>query len=169
VAHALVLRYDLLSSIKRPIDGGRELGGHRLLGDNKTWRGALVLFTSATATTVAMCRSSMFRERLPDDLAEVPAAAYGALLGVGVVAGELPTSFVKRQLGIGPGRRGRGRIGTVLSIYDQGDLVLGSALALRPVWRASAGEVAGAFLVVSAVHLSLNVAVYAAGARETVL
>jgi hypothetical protein len=47
LAHAPVLRYDLLPALKRPIDGGRTLGGRRILGDNKTWRGAAVMFAGA--------------------------------------------------------------------------------------------------------------------------
>jgi hypothetical protein len=77
VLHAPVLRFDLLKGLKRPIDGGHELGGRRVLGDNKTRRGALVMFAGATATTVALARVKWFRERLPPDLA-------GAFLAVAV-------------------------------------------------------------------------------------
>ena len=43
LAHAPVLRFDLLGPLKRPLDGGATLGGHRLFGDNKTLRGALLM------------------------------------------------------------------------------------------------------------------------------
>ena len=165
IPHAPVLRFDLMKPLRRPIDGGLELRGRRLFGDNKTWRGALVMFSGALATTVGLSRFARFRERLPADLAAAPPTAYGALLGLGVVAGELPTSFVKRQLGIAPGQAGSAAIGTLFAIYDQGDIVLASALALRPYWRPSAREVAGAFLAVTVVHLGFNVAGYALGAR----
>jgi hypothetical protein len=55
LAHAPVLRFDLLKPLKRPIDGGRTLNGRRLLGDNKTWRGAPVLLacrSTSSATAV---------------------------------------------------------------------------------------------------------------------
>jgi hypothetical protein len=35
LAHAPVLRFDLLHHLGRPIDGGATLRGRRLLGDNK--------------------------------------------------------------------------------------------------------------------------------------
>ena len=44
LAHAPVLRYDLLRSLKRPLDGGATIRGRRVFGDNKTWRGAIVMF-----------------------------------------------------------------------------------------------------------------------------
>lgn len=166
ILHAPVLRFDLLTPLRRPIDGGLELRGRRLLGRNKTWRGALVMFTGALATTIALTRSRRFRERLPEDVAAAPAPAYGALLGLGVVAGELPTSFVKRQLGVAPGKRPPAPLGPLMALYDQGDIVLASTLALRPIWRPSARELAGAYITVVAVHLVFNVVGYAIGARE---
>ena len=169
ILHAPVLRFQLLGGLRRPIDGGLELRGRRLLGDNKTWRGALVMFGGAVATTLALSRARWFRERLPEDLAAAPAPAYAALLGLGVVASELPTSFVKRQLGIEPGRRASAVPGVLLSIYDQGDIVLGSALTLRPIWKPSAGELAGAYLTVCAVHLVFNLVGFSIGARETAI
>ena len=41
--HAPVLRWDLLPALGRPLDGGAHVGGRRILGDNKTWRGALCM------------------------------------------------------------------------------------------------------------------------------
>ena len=167
VLHAPVLRFDLLRGLHRPIDGGREVRGRRVFGDNKTWRGAAVMFTGALATTLGLSRLRWFRERLPDDVAEAPAPLYGALLGVSVVASELPTSLVKRQLGVAPGARAPMPLAPLMSAYDQGDFVLGSALIMRPLWKPTPGELAGAFLTVSAVHLVFNLVGYALGARDT--
>ena len=40
--HAPVLTFDLLKPLKRPLDFGATIGGRRVFGDNKTWRGAIV-------------------------------------------------------------------------------------------------------------------------------
>jgi hypothetical protein len=53
IAHAPVLRWDLAPRLNRPIDGGRTLRGRRLFGDNKTWRGALVMGGGVFAATLA--------------------------------------------------------------------------------------------------------------------
>jgi CDP-2,3-bis-(O-geranylgeranyl)-sn-glycerol synthase len=162
-----VLRYDLARSLKRPLDGGAEIGGRRLLGDNKTWRGAIVMWAGAAACALTLTRWAPFRDRLPPELGEAPAPAYAALLGAGVVCSELPTSFVKRRIGIGPGEQRGSPLGALISLYDQGDFVVGSAVALRPIWAMSRAQLAGAFLVVSGVHLVANVIGYAIGARTS--
>src|SRR2546423_15633907 len=43
LAHAPVLRFDLLPKLARPIDGAKTFHGRRLFGANKTWRGAAAL------------------------------------------------------------------------------------------------------------------------------
>ena len=110
LAHAPVLRFDLLGPLKRPLDGGATLGGHRVFGDNKTLRGALVMASGTTLSAMALTRQRWFRERVPGELCEAP-AVYGVLLGVGVVVGELPNSFLKRRLGSRPETRGARRWG----------------------------------------------------------
>ena len=167
LAHALVLRYDLLAPLRRPLDAGASVAGMRLFGDNKTLRGALVMAGGTTVAAIALTRQRWFRDRLPGELREAPPALYGALLGAGVVLGELPNSFVKRRLGIAPGDRRSSLLGGAIAVYDQADLVPVSALTLWPLWRMTALEVAEAFAVVAGVHAAVNVAGYAIGARSS--
>jgi hypothetical protein len=100
--HAPVLRFDLLTGLKRPIDGGRTWRGRRLLGDNKTWRGALVMSSGPLLATVALHRAEWYRSRLPADANPL---LHGAILGASVVVGELPNSFLKRRPGSPRSRR----------------------------------------------------------------
>jgi CDP-2,3-bis-(O-geranylgeranyl)-sn-glycerol synthase len=167
LAHAPVLRYDLLASLRRPLDGGASVGGTRLFGDNKTLRGALVMAGGTTVAAIVLARRRWFRERLPRELREAPPAAYGATLGAGVVLGELPNSFAKRRLGIAPGDRQSSLLGAAIAVYDQADFVPMSALTLRPLWRMTALEVAETFAVVAAVHSAVNVVGYVLGARTS--
>ena len=167
LAHAPVLRYDLVAPLKQPLDAGVSVGGTRLFGDNKTLRGALVMAGGTTLAAIALTRQRWFRERLPGELSAAPPAVYGALLGAGVVLGELPNSFAKRRLGIAPGDRRSSLLGAAIAVYDQGDFVPMSALTLSPLWRMTAREVAEAFAVVAVVHAAVNVAGYALGARTS--
>jgi CDP-archaeol synthase len=162
LAHAPVLRYDLLPSLKRPLDRGSGV-----LGDNKTWRGALAMWSGTIAATVALTRLEWFQAKLAPELADAPPTAYGAVLGAGVVLGELPNSFLKRRLGIAPGNRGRSAPGVAIAVFDQGDFVLGSWLTLAPLWRMSPRQAATAFAIVAAVHSGVNVVGYAIGARTS--
>jgi CDP-archaeol synthase len=82
-----------------------------------------------------------------------------------VVLGELPNSFLKRRLGIAPGRQRRSPGGALFSLYDQADFVLAIWVLLLPIWTMSVAQAAIAFAVVTAVHLLINLDGYAVGAR----
>jgi CDP-2,3-bis-(O-geranylgeranyl)-sn-glycerol synthase len=167
LAHAPVLIFDLFEPLKRPIDGGATLRGRRLLGDNKTWRGALVMIAGVVAATLALWRLPPFRHGLPTELRDADPRTYGLLLGIGTVVGELPNSMLKRQLGIAPGGRRTTPAGLALIAVDQADFVPAVWLTTRPLWRMPARDMAIAVVVVTTVHLGVNAAGYVIGARES--
>ena len=169
VAHAPVLRWNLLPRLATPVDGGRTLRGRRLFGDNKTWRGALFMTAGPAVAAVALHRAGWYRRRLPPEVADRSPLLVGALLGLGVFGGELPNSFLKRQLGIAPGSRRADPAGIAISVADQVDFAVTSLVLLRPVWRWTARDAAEVLAVVTAVHLQLNVVGYAIGARSSLL
>jgi CDP-2,3-bis-(O-geranylgeranyl)-sn-glycerol synthase len=169
LAHAPLLRYDLLPGLRRPLDLGAAPGGVRLLGDNKTVRGALAMAGGTLAATVALHRVEPYRERLAPELREAGGLRHGALLGAAVVLGELPNSVLKRRLGIEPGERAGTPVGVALAIHDQADFVLGAWPLLAPIWRMSARELAEAFALVAGIHMAVNLAGYALGARTSPL
>jgi CDP-2,3-bis-(O-geranylgeranyl)-sn-glycerol synthase len=169
LAHAPVLRFDLLRGLNRPLDGGATFRGRRLLGDNKTWRGVLVMFAGVFAATLALSLWPAYWDALPDEIREAGPLTFGALLGLGTVAGELPNSFVKRRLGIEPGATRHSPAGAAVALLDQGDIVLGIWVTLVPIWVVTPLEAVAAFAVVAAVHLVTNVAGYAIGARRTAI
>jgi hypothetical protein len=158
VAHAPVLRFDLLPRLRRPIS-------RRLFGANKTWRGALVMGSGTMAATIALYRAPEYRRRLPEELEAANPAVVGALLGAAVWVGELPNSFVKRRLGIAPGRQRRGAVGVAISIVDQADWVPTAWLLLRPLYPMTAATAARMFAIVAAIHVPVNLVGYAIGAR----
>ncbi len=165
--HAPVLRGDLLPGLARPLDHGLTVRGRRVFGDNKTWRGALVMSAGTVAATGVLSRSSWFRSKLPAELRDAGPLAYGTLLALGVVGGELPNSFLKRQLGIAPGRQRWTPAGVAVVAVDQADFVLGAWVTLLPVWRMPARDLAKACLVVAGIHMGINVVGYAIGARTS--
>jgi len=163
--HAPVLRFDLLRFLKRPLDGGRTFRGKRLLGDNKTWRGALVMTSGPIAAALLLSLWPWYWSKLPDEVRDAGPLVLGVVLGLANTLGELPNSFFKRQLGIAPGAQRRSLSGILISIYDQADFVPFVWLFLLPVWRMTLAQAAIAFGVVTAVHLAINVIGYAIGAR----
>jgi hypothetical protein len=117
-----------------PLDRGRTLRGRRLLGDNKTLRGFMVM---VPATGVAFALLASVLRILPVGLKGLwPLSPVGyALLGcwaaMGFMAGELPNSFIKRQLDIPPGAAALGRLqGPLFFVVDRVDSIFGVMLAL---------------------------------------
>jgi CDP-archaeol synthase len=167
LAHAPVLRFNLLPQLAQPIDRGRTVRGRRVFGANKTWRGAAVMFAGALGATVALQRFRWYRDRLPEALRDASPAVTGSLLGASVVLGELPNSFLKRQLDIAPGEQRGSLAGIGISLFDQADFVLATWILLRPVFKMSGREAFDAAAVVTAVHLPLNALGYLVGARTS--
>jgi hypothetical protein len=163
--HAPVLRFDLLRALKRPLDGGATFRGCRLLGANKTWRGALCMTSGVVLATLVLWQWRWWRHQLPDAITDSSPLQVGLLIGLGTVVGELPNSFLKRRLDIAPGAQRRGPVGLAISVLDQGDLVLGIWVALLPIWVMPVWLAAIAFAVVAAIHAAINVIGYAIGAR----
>jgi uncharacterized membrane protein YedE/YeeE len=116
---------------------------------------------------LALTRWPAYRDALPDDVADAPALLWGALVGLGVVVGELPNSFLKRRMDIAPGTQRRGGVGVALIVLDQADLVPGVWLCLAPVYVLPVATAAVAFVAVAAVHFVINVIGYAIGARSS--
>lgn len=169
LAHAPVLRFGLLQPLARPLDGGATLRGRRIFGENKTWRGALTMGAGVVLMTLVLSRLPEYWSKLPLPIQRSGPLLFGCLLGLGTVLGELPNSFLKRQLDIPPGAQRRSIAGTALSILDQGDFVPGVWLLLSPIWLMSPAQAAAAFLLVVVVHLAFNRIGYAIGARKGVL
>jgi CDP-archaeol synthase len=136
-----------------------------VLGDNKTWRGALCMTTGVVVATVVLWQWDWWLDQLPGAVRASTPLLVGFLIGLGTVLGELPNSFLKRQLDIAPGSRRRSPGGVALAVLDQGDLVLGIWVCLAPVWVMPAWLAAVAFAAIAAIHAVVNVIGYAIGAR----
>ena len=138
LVHLAVMKLDLFPGLRAlPIDGGATFRGRRVFGDNKTWRGAVVTIGTVTASAWALAWLNDCCFHLPAlaPFAELHPVAWGFLLGTGYIAGELPNSFAKRQIGIGPGQSGHGFAGRAFWVVDQLDSLAGMLLFVWPVWH----------------------------------
>jgi CDP-2,3-bis-(O-geranylgeranyl)-sn-glycerol synthase len=140
LVHLVVLKLDLMPALRRlPLDAGATFRGRRVFGANKTWRGAVVTITTMTLASMVLAALHDCCWNLPllTPFAISHPVAWGLLLGTGYIAGELPNSFTKRQLGIAPGAAGQGAAGRVFWVIDQLDSLAGMLLFIAPVWRPS--------------------------------
>lgn len=166
---AVVIRFDLLSALRRPIDGGRTIRGRRVFGNSKTWRGVAVAVAGCVLTVGLQkyLRVEALDRIALVDYRRVNPLIFGAAMGAGAMLGELPNSFVKRRLGIAPGGTRRGALGVVFYVWDQLDL-LTTAWPSICFWvdpRPSVVAMSGVLGL--CLHPAISVIGYWVGARET--
>ncbi len=177
VLNMVWVKLPVLCSWARPIDGGRTWSdGRRILGDHKTWKGLAGMVALGAACGLVWGGITSATALAPDNLFHVEHAAtpewntfVGALLGLAYGLFELPNSFLKRRVGIVPGKTYGGAWSALFVVLDQIDSVIGCAVVF--VLLAPVGL--GMFLAIIAVggvtHVVLNLALYAAKLRENPL
>ena len=167
VVHAVVIKRDLLPRLDRPLDGGRRFHGRPLFGSNKTWRGPAVMVAACTALTLvqlglgqigALHRLELVRLTLASAL------VLGLALGLGYSLAELPNSFLKRRLGIGPGQVSA-TASRMQYLADQGDSALGGTCAVA-LFLPVPHVLALVFLTGLALHVVFDRLLYATGVKE---
>lgn len=167
----IVLRYGLWPAMARPVDGGLTFRGRRLFGDSKTWRGLTCSLIGCTAAVAV--QKYVVGDRAAAlaviDYEQVSVLALGLALGGGAVLGELPNSFVKRQLGISPGTRPGGALGPLFYVLDQVDLLVGTWPLLLFWFRPSRSLVVVSIVLIFAVHQAVSLIGYLIGARAGVI
>lgn len=108
----------LLKKWNTPVDGRMKWKNHRILGDNKTWRGLVVGVIFAIIT--AYIQKCFFLNTLPYPYLDP--LVVGTLLGIGALGGDMIESFFKRQLRIPSGK--------AWFPWDQIDYILGGVFAI---------------------------------------
>lgn len=143
-----------------PIDGGRFWRGARLLGDGKTWRGAIGGFLAGVLLALGL---NQVGTRSAGSLPVFPLRA-ALSLPAGAMLGDLAGSFLKRRIG-----RERGAPAPVL---DQLGFVAGAFALTRlvaPGWFRStftAPVTVAALLLTPLLHVVTNALAYVVGLKE---
>jgi hypothetical protein len=166
--HMVVLRRDLFAGLKVPIDLGCSMRGRRILGDHKTWRGALVMIAGPSLGMIVQGYLRVPRLEL-FDYGEVNVGLCGAFLGLGFVLAELPNSFLKRFCGVSPGCQAEGSGYWFFTLLDQVDSVVGCLLALALVWQPPWIVITTALLLGCLFHVGFNLVFVLLGLKERAL
>lgn len=128
VLHMVVVRFDIFSSLKRPVS-------IPLFGRNKTWRGFVVMPIFCMLGFLLLDSVVFGLAVKPTiDFEQFPVWLSGAILGFAYVFAELPNSFVKRRLGAAPGElpEKNARLFLLMDQFDSGLLCL---LAYWYFWK----------------------------------
>lgn len=141
----------IFSSLAKPIDGNRKLGGEPIFGKNKTWRGLLVAVISGFLyfwLQVFLYQIDAIKEISIIDYNNAP-LWWGAVMGFGAITGDLIKSFFKRRFKIPPG----------VSWFplDQTDYTIGAILFLSPFFFPGWGIVAGVIGIGLVLHVLTNI------------
>jgi len=114
-----VLVQDAFRGLATPVDGGRKLGGKRILGDHKTWRG---LLAGIVVGTLVFELQRLAHQAGLVGLSLMDYSAHpvlpGLLMGVGTGVGDAVKSFFKRRIDIVPGAS--------WPVFDQLDFFVGA-------------------------------------------
>jgi CDP-2,3-bis-(O-geranylgeranyl)-sn-glycerol synthase len=131
-----------------PIDLGKNfLDGKPIFGKNKTFRG---FFAGLTVGTVVGFVESVFFPEYH--------VAFGFLISLGAMLGDLAGAFIKRRLGIAPGG--------LLPVVDQIDFIIGAIVLALP-WKILNLELALTVLIITIpIHMLTNFAAYKLGLKK---
>jgi hypothetical protein len=102
------------------------------------------------------------KEELFEELLESVREAKAIMLS------ELPNSFIKRQLGIAPGKATNGMVGVLFYILDQVDMLLGVWLVLSFAVEITLSRVLWSVVFLFLAHQIITIVGYALGMRATV-
>lgn len=168
-ANMLFTKSPLYQAHCKPMDGGKCFrDGRRIFGDNKTWAGFFGMIAanclmqilwgllSASSESLGSANElySRFGNTLPFN------ALAGAMFGLIYVLFELPNSFVKRRIGIQPGKTAKGWKGALFFVIDQIDSLLGVMLLLVLLAGITPVQYVQYLLLGAVTHIALNLLLY---------
>lgn len=160
--------------LQYPMDNGKNfIDGKRIFGDNKTWKGFMgyiVLNIVCMVIWGMVCRGTnlehynMFYESTQNNL--INNVLIGFWLGLAYAAFELPNSFIKRRLGIVPGKSISGFLKAFFVFFDQADSVFGCVLVVYIYANMSVGFYFIYVLVGAVTHILINMLLYCLKLRK---
>ena len=164
-AHTAWLTSAASKRFAQPLDAGLTVRGKRLFGANKTVKGFVVMVPAAAAAFVLLAAAAPASAGLWD-LSLPGYAALGALAGFGFMAGELPNSFVKRQLDIPPGMSAATPVATVVQFsVDRLDSGVGMLAVLSAVVPTPWTTWAVVLLAGPAIHWTFSLVMFRLGLK----
>jgi len=127
-----------------PLDLNKKLGGKPVFGKGKTIRGTIagILIGLITIYVTYFLFSAELEKFIPNYL------AFGALLSIGAIAGDVIASFLKRRFDA--------KQGEPIFLLDQLDFVLGGILFAAPVFFPGLLELAVIIVLTVVIHKLTN-------------
>lgn len=168
LANMFPVLWSKVSGVKKlfaiPLDGGKNWGGRRVLGDHKTLGGLISAVIGGMIGGLMILSLSAAREFFWQNLAFY--LIYGGVLGFGAIMGDILKSFFKRRIGIASGKS--------WPFFDQVDFVIGAWIAswfitgLGYVFSANGTWIffITALIITPLLHLLSNIIAYKLGLKK---
>lgn len=163
-----------LKALQIPMDGGKNFtDGKRIFGENKTWKGFLgyivinavcMLLWGFVCKAAAIEEYNMFYQGAENTMGNN--LLIGVLLGLAYAVFELPNSFLKRRLGIVPGKSIRGFYKVFFVFLDQADSVFGCVLIVCLFAPMTVGFYFVYVIVGAVTHIVVNMLLYCMKLRK---
>ena len=167
IVNSIFCKINVLNSLKKPLDFNIKIKGKRLFGDNKTWKGLIgyIIFNIIFMILVGIIYKACNIEKLNFFyINHTNTITYnlliGFLLGLFYALFELPNSFIKRRLGITPGKTITGSKKYFFIFLDQADSVFGVALVVWMFYPIGIKVYLLYILVGAVTHLVINMLLY---------
>lgn len=178
---AVLRKTRILSVLAMPIDDGKVLpDGQRIFGDNKTWRGLLVMSVFCSVWQVVV--NGVLRESWMPQVSHIAPCVpegtapilfdvlVGLVLGMTYMLCELPNSFAKRRFGIDAGNgstEGTARQRMIAFFVDHIDSSVGVCLVICLIAHLGFGEYLTYLAVSFAMHVLANGLLRVASVRDS--
>lgn len=168
-------RLPVAKALSRPIDAKRRLkDGKRIFGDNKTYKGfvGMLLFGALFTLLWGLVCGQAGYLHAHNYLYRYHTNTWGYNLAMGLAFGfayalfELPNSFVKRRIGIQPGKPLKGAWAALFVFLDQADSVFGVVLVVALVYPMPLWFYLVYVLVGAATHIVFNMLLFAVHLRQ---
>ncbi|HAA43086.1 MAG TPA: CDP-archaeol synthase [Ruminiclostridium sp.] len=165
----------IFNFMKKPIDGGMCIwDGKRLFGDNKTWKGFFGMMLGGTFLTIIwglICGTNEFFEVNNFMYAtRENTIGYNGIMGLSLgfvyAVFELPNSFIKRRVGITPGKTAEGFKKVIFMFIDQIDSILGCVLVVNMVYKMPLWFYFFYVLMGAVTHIVINILLYSLKLRD---
>jgi hypothetical protein len=170
-AHIAVIKLNLFPALARvPLDLELRFRGRRVFGTNKTLRGFIVMPAATALFSVLQATSSPPAPLLsPPGFDRIDPLLWGLALGFGYVLGELPNSFVKRQLDIPPGSSASGRLKYLFWVFDQVDGLVGALPLMYFLWAPSVAMIVPLVILALIIHPLMAIVMVRLGLKRNIV
>ena len=174
IINSIFCKLKVLNYLKKPIDNNKKLkDGNRIFGDNKTWKGFIgyiifnIIFSIIFGIIWKLCNIENLNYFYINHSNTITYnILIGFLLGLFYALFELPNSFIKRRLGIEPGKTIDGFRRVFFIFLDQADSIFGMALVVWMFYPIGIVVYLLFILFGALTHILINMLLYFAHLRK---